>query len=100
MSIKNDINEYWQMLVAAATAIGGALRWWTLRKKRKKQSSQLLLEELENLKKKVILQVAAEVKAATELAEMRKILDELRLHCPDCYMAVMNKLENDADLPR
>lgn len=85
MSIPQKIAEYWDVLAGVGTTIAGVLGWLSVRKKKKDDSTQMLYDQLEALKKKVILQVATEVAQATEIGERDKIIEGLKRHCPECY---------------
>jgi uncharacterized membrane protein affecting hemolysin expression len=91
------IKEYWQFAVGVITAIGVVIRFIWNRQKKSQESTSMLYEQLEELKKKVILQVAADVARATELAEKQKIIEGLRLHCPECYDSFLNTQKHDSD---
>lgn len=79
--------ELFALIVMIGGGIGSFVQWRTTQRK----SSARLYEQLEDLKKKVIAQIAREVASAEELAEKQRIIDGLRHHCSDCYKSYLEK---------
>ena len=79
--------QFWAFIVAIGGGVAAYFRWKSTRRK----STTMLYDELEKLKQKVILQVAREVDQASELAEKNRIIEEFKLHCPDCYASFIAK---------
>ena len=92
MSITHEIKNYWELIIAVFTGLGSLVGWLIRRKKNKQTSTQMLYEQMEVLKKKIILQTANEITHATAIAEKDRIIENLRVHCPECYIAVMDRL--------
>ena len=88
------ITEYWVLAVAIGGGIGRLIMWVYSRKKDRAKSSDLLYNQLEQLKTRVILQVAVEVQQATELGEKQKMIDGLKTHCSDCYERYLEFTKN------
>lgn len=101
--ILNFLNDFWGLLVPVAGSVMGYLKWKNnvlikerefensererekAEKENELQSTAMLYDELERIKQKLILQVNKDVDRATELAEKRRIIEEFRIHCPECY---------------
>ena len=58
MSITHEIKNYWELIIAVFTGLGSLVGWLIRRKKNKQTSTQMLYEQMEVLKKKIILQTA------------------------------------------
>ena len=100
----DTLKEWWGLFVLVASGIGALLRFFWQRgtsrrtaEKARRENMNMLYAQLEELKKKVILNVAKEVAQATELAEKQRIIDGLRLHCPECYEVFMRNFLNDGE---
>lgn len=91
MNVLDMIEKFWGLIVAIGGGVAAYFRWRSSRQK----STKMLYDELEKLKQKVILQVAREVEHASELAEKQRIIDGLRLHCPDCYKSFLKNYDQD-----
>lgn len=89
------VQEFWVVLTMLATGVGSFLAWRQKKKNEEKTSASLLFEQLEKLKKKIIIQVNNEIEHAKSNAEKEKIIFMLRTHCPDCYNAVILKMQTD-----
>lgn len=89
------IQEFWVVLTMIATGAGSFLAWRNKKKNEEKTSASLLFEQLEKLKKKIIVQVNNEIEHAKSNAEKEKIIIMLKSHCPDCYNAVMLKMNKN-----
>lgn len=92
------LKEWWALVAVMASGLGAVFNFFLNRGKHKRnlakaqrESTAMLYEQLEELKKKVILSVAKEVSQTEEIAEKQKIIEGLRLHCPECYDSFMNK---------
>lgn len=89
------IKQYWEFIVLFASGVAGGIKWLTVRKKNKDTSLSMLYEQLEDLRKKVIIQVEESVKSAEELAEKRRIINEFKAHCPECYERFIDETNKD-----
>jgi len=87
--------EFWVVLTMVATGIGSFLAYRRKKKVEADTSAALLFEELEKLKKKIIVQVNNEIEHAKSNAEKEKIIIMLKAHCPDCYNEVISKIRNN-----
>lgn len=54
-------------------------------------SIDMLITLLEDVRKKLILEIAKGVKNAKLLSEREKLLNDLKMHCPDCYNTFVDK---------
>jgi len=91
MHIIQIIRDSWGVIVLIATGIGSFIGAYLKWQSNKNKSTTLLYEELENLKKKIILQVPKEIEAAHTIAQQNFLLAELEKHCPDCYNKIKSK---------
>lgn len=83
--------EYWKLIVAAATGVGGLLNWYRLRKKSKLKSAEELLIQFEKTKSQLILHMVAEIQATKDIIERDKLLEVLRVQCPSCFQAALKE---------
>lgn len=90
----NEIFETLQQFWALIIAIGGGVVTFFQWKSTRRKSTTMLYDELEKLKQKVILQVSREVEQASELAEKSRIIEEFKIHCPDCYSSFIEKFDS------
>lgn len=66
-------------------------------KKEEQSSLDLLYTQLEDLRKKIILQVQNDVAMASKVAERDIIIDSFRQHCPECYASFIEKYPHYAE---
>ncbi len=85
------LNDFWALIVFVIGSIGGFFTYLSKRK----SSTNLLYKQLENLKIQVIAQVQRELSLTKEISKKQKILNELKINCPECYDKVLKRLEND-----
>ncbi len=81
MPLLDFINEFWK---TAAVVVAGLTAIATYYNNRNK-SNQQMLEIIEELKLQIIANIEKEIKQAAALAEKDKLLNDLRVNCPDCY---------------
>ena len=89
----NHISDFWALIVLIAGGVGGFLKWRNDRKEKEMKSVEMYYEQLEKFKKMLIAKVAKEVQDENEKAEKDKIINGLRLRCPDCYNDFMREYE-------
>lgn len=85
------LERYWGFLATILAGLGSYITW-----RRKRQESTLVLyDKLEELKLKIITQISREIELSEEIAEKRRLIEEMKANCPDCY----NKFINDREKP-
>lgn len=89
MSLLNNVSEWWQFIVGVVTTLGGAISWYAIRKRNADKADQMLLDRLEKFKKIIVLKTSKEVEQSTTIAEKDKIIQGLKVQCPECYDAYM-----------
>lgn len=102
-TVIDAITNFWQLASAIAIGVGSVITWTVRHKqsrskakaeaeKLKASSEGLMEDQLEKLKKALILQVQRELEQATTVAELNHIIDVFKLHYPENYESVMTKI--------
>jgi len=81
--------DFWELIVLVIGGIGGVLGYFNKRQ----SSTSLLYKQLEELKIQVIAQVQRDIQLTNKVAEREKIINELKLHCKDCYEKIIQQNE-------
>lgn len=86
-SVITLISEFWELIVLVAGSLGGLFSYIRNRNK----STNQMYETLEDLKLQILENIEKEVDVANDLAEKEKLLNEMRINCPECYEKYVNK---------
>ena len=86
------LSDGWALIAIVTAGFGGTLTFINKRR----TSTDLLYIQLEKLKIQVIEQVNRDVELIHEMAEKDKIVNRLKLHCPECYKKFIQSYDSDS----
>jgi len=118
----NFIKDFWVAILPVLSAIAISVRWFLERKDKNRKikvedeaalkeyqeneelnkvkienelqsSTELLIDQLENLKKKIVISFTNEIRIAESNAEKSRFIMMLQKHCPECYEEVKEKIK-------
>lgn len=88
------LEQSWELILLVTGGISGLVAKYV---KNRNQSTQKLYETIEELKLQIIANIEKDIDLASELAEKEKLLNEMRINCPDCYDRYVKKHKKNND---
>jgi hypothetical protein len=83
----NLFSEFWELIILVVGSLGGLFNYIRNRNK----SNTQLYQTIEDLKIQILDNIEKEIDVANDLAEKEKLLNEMRINCPECYEKYVNK---------